>query len=170
MKIQYCSDLHLEFQENSLFLEKYPIVPMADILILAGDITYLRQDFYKHSFFDYISENWKQIYWVPGNHEFYCGIDVNSYNFSEPIKIRENVYLVNNYSVEIDNIQFIFTCLWSEIEQKHEKIIESIVADFECIIIDGKKLCSKTFNKLHKKSLNYLKNELKQQTHLKKLL
>jgi len=170
MKIQYCSDLHLEFNDNSFFLEKHSIIPKADILILAGDITYLRQDFYKHPFFDYMSKNWKQVYWVPGNHEFYCGIDVNSYDFSEPIKIRDNISLVNNYSVKIDNIQFIFTCLWSKINKKYEKLVENMVSDFECIIIDGKKLTSNSFNQLHNESLNFLTKELKQNNNLKKVI
>ncbi|SDI01294.1 hypothetical protein SAMN04488062_12018 [Flavobacterium omnivorum] len=43
IKIQYCSDLHLEFLDNRKWVLENPIIPKGDILILAGDIVLFRE-------------------------------------------------------------------------------------------------------------------------------
>ena len=70
MKIQYCSDLHLELEKNSKYLKNNPLSVNGDILILAGDIIPLHDKFFNDSFFKFISDNYKKVFWVPGNHEF----------------------------------------------------------------------------------------------------
>lgn len=41
--IQYASDLHLEFRDNTMFLEKQPLLVCGNIQILAGDIILLNE-------------------------------------------------------------------------------------------------------------------------------
>ncbi|OQY02928.1 MAG: hypothetical protein B6I20_06090 [Bacteroidetes bacterium 4572_117] len=159
MKIQYCSDLHLEFGENSQFLQQSPLIPVADTLVLAGDITYLRSDFFENKFFDYVSDNWEQTFWIPGNHEYYCGIDMDKYQLSTPVAIRKNVFLLNNTSIKINGIFLIFSTLWSKVEKRYANYIQDNISDFECIVSGKQKLDVGTFNKLHKESLAFLRTE-----------
>ena len=77
MKIQYASDLHLEFADNWRYLKAHPLEVTGDILLLAGDIGYLGDDNYsKHPFWDWASENYKEVHCCMGNHEFYKYYDV----------------------------------------------------------------------------------------------
>ena len=44
MKIQHMSDLHMEFAENSRYIKYNEFPVTGDVLVLAGDIFYLRND------------------------------------------------------------------------------------------------------------------------------
>ena len=111
MKIQYCSDLHLEFPKNKEYIRINPIRPEGDILILAGDIVpFAVMDKYE-DFFNYLSDNFQMTYWIPGNHEYYHFDAINkSGTFSE--NIRSNVVLLNNTAVKLQDTKFIFSTLW----------------------------------------------------------
>ena len=72
MKIQYASDLHLEFHENSRWLRENPLKPVGDILLLAGDIAYLGDEMYSQPpFWDWCGDKFRETIIVPGNHELY---------------------------------------------------------------------------------------------------
>ncbi|MBS1526652.1 MAG: metallophosphoesterase, partial [Bacteroidetes bacterium] len=108
MQVQYASDLHLEFNENQNELWHEPLIPKADILILAGDIVTFKELNEQSWFFDQISKDFKTTYWIPGNHEYYH-YDLYAKRGSFVENIRENIFLVNDYAVTIENARLIFS-------------------------------------------------------------
>ena len=156
MKIQYASDLHLEFLLNKNWITKYPIIPIGDILILNGDIIILRKGFENDSFFDFVSENFKQTYIIPGNHEFYAGYDMR-HVLELDIDIRHNVKLLNNQTISFGSTKIIFTTLWTHISNS---LIENYLNDFHKSYYKNTRLNSKNYNLLHQECLAFLEKEL----------
>ena len=72
MKIQYCSDLHMEFYDNMRFMKSLPLEVVGDVLVIAGDVGYLVDTTIPHlRFWKWASENYRQVLMVAGNHEYY---------------------------------------------------------------------------------------------------
>ncbi len=104
MKIQYASDLHLEFKENSNYLKQHPLAVSGEILVLAGDIGYIGDDNYsKHPFWDWTSENYRQVIVVPGNHEFYKMFDIDKLHNGWSLQIRENISCYYNVVIPLND-------------------------------------------------------------------
>jgi predicted phosphohydrolase len=159
MKIQYCSDLHLEFPDNYNFIKENPLKVEGDILVLAGDIVPFAHIEEFDDFFDYVSDNFEYVYWIPGNHEYYhYDISVKGISFNE--QIRENVFLINNTSVVHGDVRFLFTTLWSEITPDNQWNIRSRLSDFRVINNKSNTLSINYYNYLHKQSVAFLKEEL----------
>lgn len=159
MKLQYASDLHLEFPENKEFLKKNPLVPMGDVLILAGDIVPFAVMEKHNDFFDYISLNFSETYWIPENHEYYYS-DIADYRDLKIKQIRANVFLVNNTVIEKGNLRIVFSSLWSHISEHKQWSIRQSISDFHVIKYKNEKLLPFHFNELHDECLTFLKNEL----------
>ena len=79
MKIQYMSDLHMELWDNSRYIRANEYEVKGDVLVLAGDTFYLRYIIAPQKrFWNWASENFRQVLLVPGNHEFYSNSDVTA--------------------------------------------------------------------------------------------
>lgn len=159
MRLQYCSDLHLEFPSNKSYLENNPITPHGDILILAGDIIPFTAIDHAKAFFDFTADNFEHTYWIPGNHEYYhCDIAQRSNTFQE--NIRPNVTLLNNTAVEHEGVRLLFSTLWSRIDEAKAFVIQKSMADFRLIRHHDQKLSVDTYNAMHQACHTFLATEL----------
>jgi predicted phosphohydrolase len=157
MKIQYCSDLHLEFPENRKFLRQNPLNAVGDILVLAGDIVTFHDLEKGNEFIDFACDHYFAVYWVPGNHEYY-GFDIASKPNPLFEKIRNNFFLVNNQSIVTGGVRLVVTTLWGRIDARHAWDIERSVADFSAIAYGGRKFTARDFAFLHNESFSFLKS------------
>ena len=157
MKIQFASDLHLEFRDNSRWLKDNPLIPVGDILILAGDIGYLGDDNYSnHPFWSWCSENFRETVVVPGNHELYKSFDINELVEGWEFRIRDNVRAVYNKSIKYGDIEVVCSTLWAEIPLSEAYFTEKGVTDFRRIR-NGRYLLSwERFNEEHRKCVDYI--------------
>lgn len=119
IKIQIVSDIHLEYYTEYPGMY-YFLKPSAPILILAGDICY-----YKHKnfipFFEEVSQYFKYVIFVPGNHEYYTNsiIDLNfksfqavDYEITMMLEHLPNVKFLQKQTFVLNNIKFLGTTLW----------------------------------------------------------
>jgi predicted phosphodiesterase len=151
LKIQYISDIHLEFYKN------LPIInAIAPVLCLAGDIGYPDSKIYKDFLINLNDNiNFEKIFLISGNHEYY--------NQCEPIEetnkkinslLQKNnlnkISFLNNSSEYYNGYLFIGSTLWSHISNKKNttndfKYIENMTID-KC-------------NELHKNSVDFITKE-----------
>ena len=160
MKIQYCSDLHLEFSDNNDFLHNNPLIPEGEILLLAGDLVpfSLLEEF--SYFIDLISDAFEKIYWVPGNHEYYR-YDMAKKSVMLNEKIRSNFFLVNNLEVDYKNVKLIFSTLWSKISADNEFKIQRSIRDFDLIKVKDEKLTPTQFSDLHNECFSFVESAVR---------
>lgn len=120
MKINYMSDLHLEFG--------YQPLPGGDVLILAGDICEARSYIKQHhstrladsdpgayryvDFFDKECAKYNKVFYVMGNHEHYHGRFDRTYDELKG-RLPSNVTLLEKECVEHDGVVFMGATLWT---------------------------------------------------------
>lgn len=158
MRVQYASDLHLEFGENSRWLKEHPLIPSADILVLAGDIGYLDDDNYiSHPFWNRVSEDFNQVIVVPGNHELYKFFDINELRNGWQLEIRHNVRVCYNSVIALnEETDLIASTLWAHIPPSEEYLTERCVSDFKRIRNGEFRLSAQRFNEEHEVCRNFI--------------
>ena len=155
IRIQYVSDLHLEFPQNRQWIAKHPLEVTGNILLVAGDTAYLdlpdsKSDTYSaYPFWDWASEDYNKVIVCLGNHDFYGYYDLHSMPNGFCKQIRNNVHAYYNSVVHLDGIDIIVSTLWSKIEPYNAYLTERNVSDFYRIMYDGHRLTADDFNRAH---------------------
>lgn len=152
MKIQYISDLHLEFQWD--VADKFKVSPEADVLVLAGDI---------HTQFTGISKFFKKlrkqtnipVVFVPGNHEFYGHEIDKAVGTYKAIAEDQNIHFLNSNGVKINDVQFIGSTLYSNLSNPLEAMkVKNSLNDFRVVSISkDRSLDIETWNYMHEDAL-----------------
>jgi Icc-related predicted phosphoesterase len=120
MRIDYCSDLHLEFG--------YVTLPGGDVLVLAGDICEersLRKQFhdtklidhddgaYRYTdFFERECSKYRKVFMVMGNHEHYHGKFHKTLEVLRGI-VPPNVTILEKEALEFEGVVFMGATLWT---------------------------------------------------------
>ena len=163
MRIDIASDLHIH--------SRNAISPMffrnpGDVLILAGDIAPF--SYYQNllPFFQQVSEIWKTILFVPGNHEYYGGryIDVRQSLKTFFLNNYPNMMVLDNDVEEIEDVWFIGATLWADMDKGNEMtklICRTEVADYVYIFHEpGVKISPDDSIKWHQNDVTFLKESL----------
>lgn len=122
--IQILSDIHLECladKDTGLKFENL-CPPLAEYLFLAGDIGQLKSPHWQR-FMSYVSQHWKHVFYVIGNHELYsCN---NSYdtlitNYETYLSQYPNIHLLNRnkFKLSIHGVEYdiVGATMWTQAE------------------------------------------------------
>ncbi|HYE36474.1 metallophosphoesterase [Methylocaldum sp.] len=151
MRIQYFSDIHLEF--GSL-----EVVPTdADVVVAAGDIGIGRQGL------DWLKSFRKPVVYVAGNHEFYSQEHLSTLANLSGGAGGSNVQFLERRAWEYNGVRFLGCTLWSDLggednDQLQELV--SIVNDFRKIRYRADTLSAESYLQLHRESRHWLFDEL----------
>jgi predicted phosphodiesterase len=177
-RIQYVSDLHLEFYDKLAF--PLLVKPAARYLALAGDIGRPGTDLYK-SFIDYTARNWDRVFLVAGNHEYYAKQQSPHWKDNKPNHMFEvqqiiksvcsaysNVYFLHHdnpsiYLPEV-NVAVIGATLWSHIPDDFKTMAVGGMNDYKLVPFeeDGvlRSLSPDDTNKIHEKEKAMLESQI----------
>lgn len=147
MRIQYISDIHLEFLSKLLKPARFHAA--ADILCLAGDIGYPRKPIYRQ-FIREMSTQFKKVFLIAGNHEYYGTTTMDQVHESIKAAVADldNVTFLDNSYEDYEGVRFVGTTLWTQIPAAPSVLIN----DFHEI----GEMTPELYNELHRGACEFL--------------
>ncbi len=178
MRIQYISDLHLEFRGTNF---KNLFKPSAEVLCMAGDICCVAdiQDFKIFvEFLKFICPKFLHVIHVAGNHEYYAtGVKVNVQHTMKAVnqKLAKLSKIFPNYSyldcqtkiltINDKKYAFIGATMWTTIDKKNMNDVQQTMNDYRHIFVQkNNRIVPFTVNDmqiLHKKHVGFIKRMIK---------
>lgn len=186
LRLQYSSDLHLEFKPVNVIPKLLKPVG-ADVLILAGDISAISdpKDYDKFvTLITYYSKKYKYLIHVAGNHEMYCTekpvkrehcMDEVHKKFKALMKTIPNYIYLNNdiVTLTINNKPYMFagSTLWTKVNPEDREYVQRSMNDYSNIYIADKdnkitKYTVEEMQKLHAKCVAFFKRAIKKSIDL----
>jgi predicted phosphodiesterase len=159
MKIQFMSDLHLEFMENLAYFMSNPIKKVGEVLILCGDIVpfyYLKNSL--RIFCDQL-RGYELVLWIPGNHEYYHSDMKDKIGSFDEI-IDGNIHLVNNITYKYKDVNIICSTMWTHISESSRLYVERGMSDYSVIKYGDYWFSSNVCNDIHDESVQFITAEL----------
>lgn len=177
MKIQYISDIHIDFQRFKLRHN-----PKADVIVIAGDFANLGQvraggirdpKNYVRAFIHNVAKAGKPVVTIPGNHEWY-GLDIAKDKDVVAWALGRGlpgVHFLDDSCTTIDGVKFYGTTLWASLDWFGREIhnngqnpllfndffIPRSVGDFHATKFDGEPLTTDNVRQLHASAMDRLR-------------
>ena len=153
MRINYFSDVHLEFGEQSL-----PNTD-ADIVVAAGDIGVFNQGL------TWLKSIDKPVIYVAGNHEFYGSEYHQVMAMLRQQCAGSNIHFLDKDEFVFQGVRFLGCTLWSDLliegEAKSEAIGKTL-NDFRKIRFNDEAFNQTYFSALHQEAKSWLEKQLAQ--------
>lgn len=151
MKINYFSDIHLEFWTAE------PPLTDAELIIAAGDIGSHNQGVKWLKTFD------KPVIYVAGNHEYYSQEYNSTLNALRDECAGTNIHFLENDVWVFGGIRFLGCTLWTDLfvaGHLYANQLGSMSNDFKCIKYGNGAFDPFKFTQLHRRSLVWLEQQL----------
>ena len=151
MKINYFSDIHLEFGGLA------PPANDADIVVAAGDIGPDLQGL------EWLKKINKPVIYVAGNHEFYGCDHLTVLQRIQSNAQQSQVHFLENSSLVIQDVRFIGCTLWTDLfVEGDEKVVvlDQSLNDFKQITLGDQSFNPMAYSMIHKYSKQWLEQEL----------
>ncbi len=161
MRIQYLSDIHLEFGRFNFSDSN------ADVIVAAGDIDQQTEGV------EWLKSLDKPVVYVAGNHEIWGGDLQQGIDDLRDSCAHSNVYFLENNQLTMGDVTFFGCTLWVDFDNRDPEVSDyarSQMNDFAYISHDDRELLPEDIIARNEESLRWLKKALGRKTTKKQVV